>query len=273
MVATAHGTRITHKATEPHDHVDGPAAGIRDMPSTLLPPSEITVTPAVHQLLIVKRAGHPPNPLWSKVTSTAVHASHGVFMAVAFVVVLPLGAMSPHLSFIGKYRLRFHIGCQLVAYALILMGFVFGLWVAVGAQDVSQEFSFCQIIAKFELIGALPQWFYDPHTQLGFCIVGLISLQPLIGMWHHLNFRRSGVRSWRYHVHTWFGRALILMGIIDGGLGLRLAANYNRGELITYIVLSVAFFLLYVGAAVLGLLGKGRSVKVESSLPESPVTK
>ncbi|KAH8905755.1 hypothetical protein BR93DRAFT_968989 [Coniochaeta sp. PMI_546] len=251
LVATAHGTRITHKAAEPHDHVDGVAAGIRDMPSTLLPPSEITVTPAVHRLLIVKRAGHPPNPLWGKVTAAAVHASHGVFMAVAFVVVLPLGAMSPHLSFIGKYRLRFHIGCQLVAYALILMGFVFGLWVAVGAQD----------------------WFYDPHTQLGFCIVGLISLQPLIGMWHHLNFRRSGVRSWRYRVHTWFGRALILMGIIDGGLGLRLAGNYNRGELITYIVLSVAFFLLYVGAAVLGLLEKGRSVKVESSLPESPVTK
>lgn len=101
----------------------------------------------------------------------------------------------------------------------------------------------------------------------------MISLQPLIGVWHHLNFRRSGVRSWRYNVHVWFGRALIVMGIVDGGLGLRLAANYNRGELVAYIVLSVVFFLLYVGAFVLGLFEKGRSDKIESSLPESPTTK
>jgi hypothetical protein len=92
-------------------------------------------------------------------------------------------------------------------------------------------------------------------------------------LWHHLNFRRRGVRSWRYKVHVWFGRALILMGIIDGGLGLRLAANYNRGELITYIVLSVVFFLSYVILSVLDLWEKERTVKAEDSLPESPVTK
>jgi hypothetical protein len=137
VVATAHGTGLSYTGISSPDHDGEVAAGRHNLTSAHLPPSEVAGTPAVHELVIVERAGHTPNPLWSKVTSKAVHASHGVFMAFAFVVVLPLGAMSPHFSFMGKYKLRFHIGCQLSAYALILMGFVFGLWVAIGAQDVS----------------------------------------------------------------------------------------------------------------------------------------
>ncbi|KAB5578803.1 hypothetical protein GE09DRAFT_1262026 [Coniochaeta sp. 2T2.1] len=203
------------------------------VPSTALAPSSGDIQPNT------PIRDSSPNPLWTPPTQLAVHVSHGVLMAVAFVLLLPLGAMTPHLSFLGRQKLRVHIGCQLFAYALILMGFVFGLWVAVGAQD----------------------WFYDPHTQLGFCLVGLVSLQPLVGVWHHLNFRRIRVRTWRYYVHIWYGRILIVMGIVDGGLGLRLAANYTRGEMICYVVISVAAFVLYGSAVVVSLLGRRGGVK------------
>lgn len=136
MAATAQcrGTRYTAIASR--DYKGEAAVSAHDIPSVPLPPSVFRGAATVHQPVIAQRAAKVPNPLWGKVTKTAVHACHGVFMAFAFVVVLPLGAMSPHFSFLGSHKLRFHIGCQLFAYALILMGFVFGLWVAVGAQDV-----------------------------------------------------------------------------------------------------------------------------------------
>jgi hypothetical protein len=76
------------------------------------------------------------NPLWNKLTSAAVHAGHGTFMAFAFVILFPLGAMSQHFTFLGRHKLHLHVGCQLFGYALVLMGSILGIWLAVGAQDV-----------------------------------------------------------------------------------------------------------------------------------------
>lgn len=58
----------------------------------------------------------------------------------------------------------------------------------------------------------------------------LLLLQPVIGLVHHYRFRKTQERGVWTHFHVWYGRGLILLGIINGGLGLRLAANTTRGE-------------------------------------------
>jgi hypothetical protein len=90
-------------------------------------------------------------------------------------------------------------------------------------------------------------------------MIVLVTLQPLMGVWHHNNFRLTGVRTWRSHLHIWFGRILILMGVINGGLGLRLAANAKRAELVSYIVLVVVSVVVYGTLVVVSLL-RGRSL-------------
>jgi hypothetical protein len=82
------------------------------------------------------RRATPENPLWNKLTQAAVHAGHGTFMAFAFAILFPLGAMSQHFTFLGRHKLHFHVGCQLFGYALVLMGSILGIWLAVGTQDV-----------------------------------------------------------------------------------------------------------------------------------------
>ena len=45
--------------------------------------------------------------------------------------------------------------------------------------------------------------------------------------------------------HKWFGRALVLLGAINGGLGLQLSGNTTGGE-IAYGVVAGVVFIVYV---------------------------
>jgi hypothetical protein len=55
------------------------------------------------------------------------------------------------------------------------------------------------------------------------------------------------------------GRILITLGIINGGLGLRLADNATRGECIAYGVIAGIIWLLWVVLAVFGERRRARN--------------
>jgi hypothetical protein len=88
----------------------------------------------------------------------------------------------------------------------------------------------------------------------------LLFLQPLGGILHHLNFRRHGRRTFISHLHVWFGRALITLGMINGGLGLLLTSHAKRRATpevlrrrhIAYGVFAGVMWLLWVVFAVAG---------------------
>jgi hypothetical protein len=67
-------------------------------------------------------------------------------------------------------------------------------------------------------------------------VVVALLIQPFIGLLHHRRFVSSQKQSFWTFLHLWYGRTLILLGIINGGLGLQLAANTKRG-MIAYSVL------------------------------------
>lgn len=61
------------------------------------------------------------------------------------------------------------------------------------------------------------------------------------GYIHHRRYVRTQRRSSWTVLHVWYGRVLILLGIINGGLGLQLASGspaYSRAGMIVYSVLA-----------------------------------
>lgn len=75
--------------------------------------------------------------------------------------------------------------------------------------------------------------------------------QPILGFVHHLQFKKTGVRSAWSYVHLWVGRVCITLGIINGGLGLMLADNSQNGK-IAYGVVAGVIWLVYVVSIVIG---------------------
>lgn len=80
-------------------------------------------------------------------------------------------------------------------------------------------------------------------------LFALLLVQPALGMIHHAHYQKTSQRTWRASLHSWYGRVLIVVGIIDGGLGLQLAENTMRSENIVYGVVAGVAFAAWVGVA------------------------
>ncbi|KAK0623972.1 hypothetical protein B0T14DRAFT_406985, partial [Immersiella caudata] len=151
-----------------------------------------------------------------KVPSLAT--AHGASMGLAFVVFFPLGALLVRLIK-SKHSVGIHATCQLIGMSLTIAGLATGIRLA-------------------RIIGPLHN---DPHTILGTFIVAALLLQPIIGYIHHRKYIRTQQRSAWSTIHVWYGRALLLLGIINGGLGLQLAKEspaYSEPGMIVYSILA-----------------------------------
>ena len=93
------------------------------------------------------------------------------------------------------------------------------------------------------------------HTIFGTVLIFLFLIQPFLGILHHLQYRKSLNRAPISYAHIWYGRILMLCGIINGGLGLKLAANTKKGK-IAYGVVAGAVVVGY--AVLVGVKRKGR---------------
>ena len=83
------------------------------------------------------------------------------------------------------------------------------------------------------------------HTIFGTTIIALFILQPFIGFYHHYLYQKTHGRTAVSHVHIWYGRIIMILAIINGGLGLQLANNSRNGKII-YGSLAGVMACLYV---------------------------
>jgi hypothetical protein len=71
-------------------------------------------------------------------------------------------------------------------------------------------------------------------------------LQPLSGYLHHMHYMKHQRRGPVSYAHIAFGRSLMLLGVINGGLGLQLAGAGMK--LVTaYAVVSAIMGVAYAG--------------------------
>ncbi|POR33242.1 Uncharacterized protein TPAR_06578, partial [Tolypocladium paradoxum] len=158
--------------------------------------------------------------------------AHGILMTLVFVVGYPIGSIM--MPLIGKWII--HAGWQMLVFLGMWAGFGIGYVVADGAG-----------------------WFFGgTHTQLGVIVCALLGLQPVFGWLHHMYYVKHRGRGIISHIHIWYGRALIIIGIINGGLGLRLAGT-PQPFFTAYVVVAVLSTLMYVSAVAFGLFRNRRS--------------
>lgn len=84
---------------------------------------------------------------------------------------------------------------------------------------------------------------------MGTVVCAMIGLQPILGWAHHEYFVKHQQRGLISHTHIWYGRALIIIGIVNGGLGLQLASAPQR-FIIAYSVVAAIMSVLYVAGTV-----------------------
>ncbi|KAJ5485414.1 hypothetical protein N7539_005402 [Penicillium diatomitis] len=154
--------------------------------------------------------------------------AHAVLMTVAFVILFPVFALlfylvpSPHVALI-------HGVLQLFTLAVAIAGM--GLGIAI-AGDL--------------------QLMHEAHPVIGIVVVaGLTVLQPLMGLAQHLYYRKTQKKGIFAYTHRWFGRAFIILGIINAGLGLKLG-RASRGAVIAVSVVAGVMGLFYIAVLFLG---------------------
>ncbi|OJI97052.1 hypothetical protein ASPVEDRAFT_49116 [Aspergillus versicolor CBS 583.65] len=168
--------------------------------------------------------------------------AHGLTMGIAFTIVFPLGAILLRVIR-SKFGVRAHIVSQLLGYALMIAGLATGIRVG-------------RILDRLHNNG---------HTILGTVVVVFLLIQPFIGFWHHYQFKKTQSAGIWTHVHIWVGRLFLLLGIINGGTGLKLADN-TTGGIIAYAVVGGLFGLAYI--AIAGLRQGKVILKEKEAMPE-----
>ena len=137
----------------------------------------------------------------------AFRIAHGTLMGTAFTIVLPLGAILLR-TLPSRYRVPVHAGTQLSAYTMILTGMGLGIW-----------------------LGRRVRYLDYAHTVIGLVVISMLAAQAALGAWTHARFRVNRREGWMGLTHTWLGRTLLALGIINGGIGLMLADNTTGGEI------------------------------------------
>ncbi|KGO73944.1 Cellobiose dehydrogenase, cytochrome [Penicillium italicum] len=142
--------------------------------------------------------------------------AHAVLMVLAFVVMFPFFALGLHI-FPSKWTVNIHGTFQLLTLAVVIAGFGLGISLA----------------RQIELIDSY-------HTILGMIIVPcLVLFQPAMGVLQHRFFRKTGGKGPFAYMHRWFGRLMMILGVINVGLGFKLA-HAPRGAVIATSVVAVA---------------------------------
>ncbi|TGO53123.1 hypothetical protein BCON_0129g00020 [Botryotinia convoluta] len=136
---------------------------------------------------------------------------------------------------------------------------MFGKW---WIHAAFQTFSLAMLIAGFGL-GVKLAMFKDylfknqgkTHTSSGLALFVLLIIQAIVGLIHHLAYRKQHVRGFLGYIHIWYGHSLLILGIIYGGLGLQLARNTKGGEII-YGLVAALVAMSYFTILVLKNMGK-----------------
>ena len=132
--------------------------------------------------------------------------AHACMMSIVFIVLFPLGAISLHLPLRGtRVVSRIHGPIQILGLAMMI-----------GAMGLGID------MAKNDLHYISPP---KAHVVIGLLTTSMIILfQPALGLWQHLNFKKTGQKSVFSYIHRWIGRVAIILGWINTALGFQLVS-------------------------------------------------
>lgn len=150
-------------------------------------------------------------------------------MTFAIGVFLPIGAAFIQVVPWRKKVTRMHAPLQAFALLMLVSGMGVGIYLGVVTYTIRTY-----------------------HPIIGFIVVGgLLLFQPLMGLYSHLYSVRTGRKSVVAYIHRWFGRTMVILGIINGGLGFLLARIGSPGcpvgAAVAYSVVAGVIMITYLG--------------------------
>lgn len=110
----------------------------------------------------------------------------------------------------------------------------------------------------------LLQLFKQPHTVLGTIVCCGMIIQPAIGFLHHRYYKKHQSRGIVSYAHIWYGRITMFVGIVNGGLGLKLSAASNTW-VIAYSVVSAIVCVAYAASGYIGARRRNKSAGYTST--------
>jgi hypothetical protein len=162
----------------------------------------------------------------------ATRTGHAIIMSLVFVVLMPFAALTLYLPYTNKVP-HIHAPLQMLSIILVIVGLVLGVRLA---RPLGQTTGY--------------------HQLVGYVVVGiLLSAQPVLGLLQHLHFRKTGTRAGVGLLHRWLGRTAIILGVVNGGLGMMQSGpvgdlyvpNYAP---ILYAIVAGVVFLIYLTVVV-----------------------
>ncbi|KAK5133931.1 hypothetical protein LTR08_007160 [Meristemomyces frigidus] len=132
-------------------------------------------------------------------SQTRLAQAHGALASLAFVAIYPIGAILVRLA---SFRALawVHGGVQVFGYAVFVAAAGLGIFIA-NRDDYLRE----------------------PHAIIGMLLLGILFFVPLMGIIHHNMYKTVQRRTMWSYGHIFTGRVGIVLGMINGGLGLQLA--------------------------------------------------
>lgn len=166
-------------------------------------------------------------------------------MALVFVILYPLGSLL--MPLLGKWMV--HGAFQIFVWCLMWAGFGLGV---VTANERNLLFK-------------------QTHSILGTVVVCLLVIQPALGVAHHRYYVANQKRGVVSYAHIWYGRALMLVGVINGGLGLQLAVAADN-LIIAYGVVAGVIFLIYTVTKILTFMRRKSGSSHRRKESDSPIS-
>ena len=182
--------------------------------------------------------------------------THGTVMGFAFAFLFPLGAI---LIRVASFRglIWVHAAIELLAYALALVGLGLGIYVAVYPESQVYHFFRGRRAKEANMLQITGEG--NGHPIIGIVVISCLYLQPILAILHHEVYKKTLKRTIWGTSHVWWGRLIITLGIINGGLGLQLSGNTTKGE-IAYGVIAGVIWLVWVGVSLMSYLSSKGSL-------------
>lgn len=169
-------------------------------------------------------------------TQSQYASAHGALASLAFVAVFPIGALLVRLSHLNNLP-WIHGTIQIFGYILFLAAAGLGIYIATASSRLN-----------------------EPHAVIGILLLAVLSFMPFLGALHHKVYKRLQKRTLWSYVHIFTGRVAIILGIVNGGLGLHLA-EARTSYVVAYGILAGGMGGFYLGV-IFHEMKRGRKAKV-----------
>lgn len=165
--------------------------------------------------------------------------AHAIMAAVAFIFIFPIGAILVRVaSFAGLHWV--HAAIQVFGLLLFTAAVGCGIWMGVSTEE--------KLIKEY-------------HPIIGLVLFGMLVFQPVLGLLHHRSYKKTGRRGVFSFAHLGIGRIAVILGIVNGGLGIMLAGDAPKKYTIAYSVVGGVMGLAYIAAIIFGEAKRSKDMK------------